>query len=43
MAHQKEAVELGNKMQKASFMIGDDRKRDLKNAQSTYKESISDN
>jgi hypothetical protein len=30
LTHQKEAIELGNKMQKASFVIGDDKKRDLK-------------
>ena len=32
---------MSNKLSKVNFVIGDEKKRDLKNAQSTYKESIS--
>jgi len=42
-ATNKEAIELGKKMQHANFMIGDERNRQLKDAQSLYKNTISNN
>jgi uncharacterized protein YjiK len=37
----KEAIELSKKMQHANFVIGDERNRQLKDAQSSYKNTIS--
>lgn len=36
------AHELGSKMQTVSFKIGDEKKRDLKGVQTTYKQTISE-
>lgn len=40
-ATNKEAIELGKKMQHANFVIGDERNRQLKDAESLYKNTIS--